>query len=145
MPASPKQLSANCANAKLSTGPKTVAGKKAASRNALRHGLSTPAPGSGPLEGRYRALAAALTAGDVGAAAAAQQVAWCRFELDKIDGAKRYWIASSAIDMDAENPGYDVEFLEGYGLSLVAGQLLKLDRYERRIHSRMRKALRACH
>lgn len=40
--ASEKQIAANRANAKRSTGPKTLAGKMASSRNAYRHGLSGP-------------------------------------------------------------------------------------------------------
>lgn len=35
-----KQIAANRANAKRSTGPKTIAGKRKSSQNALRHGLS---------------------------------------------------------------------------------------------------------
>ena len=38
--ATEKQIAANRANARRSTGPKTVAGKMASSRNAFRHGLS---------------------------------------------------------------------------------------------------------
>jgi hypothetical protein len=38
--ATEKQIAANRANAKRSTGPKTLAGKIASSRNAYRHGLS---------------------------------------------------------------------------------------------------------
>ena len=38
--ATERQIAANRANAKRSTGPKTVAGKMASSRNAYRHGLS---------------------------------------------------------------------------------------------------------
>jgi hypothetical protein len=37
-----KQIAANRANAKRSTGPKTAAGKQKSSRNAYRHGLSRP-------------------------------------------------------------------------------------------------------
>lgn len=37
--ASSSKLAANRRNARLSTGPRTVAGKAASSRNALRHGL----------------------------------------------------------------------------------------------------------
>src|ERR1700726_3572180 len=37
---SPKQLAANRANAQLSTGPKTEAGKRRSSLNAFRHGLT---------------------------------------------------------------------------------------------------------
>ena len=36
------RVRANRANARRSTGPKTLAGKSAASRNALRHGLAIP-------------------------------------------------------------------------------------------------------
>src|SRR4051812_31014537 len=40
--ATEKQIAANRANAKKSTGPKTAAGRLKSSRNALRHGLSLP-------------------------------------------------------------------------------------------------------
>jgi hypothetical protein len=39
--ASKKQIAANRRNVRNSTGPKTIAGKKRASRNALRHGLAS--------------------------------------------------------------------------------------------------------
>lgn len=42
--ATEKQLAANRANAKRSTGPKTAAGKRHSSGNAFRHGLSGPLP-----------------------------------------------------------------------------------------------------
>ena len=42
--ASEKQIAANRANAKRSTGPKTLAGKLRSSRNAFRHRLSGPLP-----------------------------------------------------------------------------------------------------
>jgi hypothetical protein len=40
MPASPQQIAANRANARKSTGPKTLEGKEIARRNALKHGLT---------------------------------------------------------------------------------------------------------
>jgi hypothetical protein len=39
-----KQIAANRLNARRSTGPKTAAGKRRASQNALRHGLTLPPP-----------------------------------------------------------------------------------------------------
>lgn len=39
-----KKLAANRRNAQSSTGPRTAAGKAAASLNARRHGLNTPVP-----------------------------------------------------------------------------------------------------
>ena len=44
--ASERQLAANRANARKSTGPRSASGKKRASRNALKHGLSTPVSGA---------------------------------------------------------------------------------------------------
>ena len=40
--ATDKQIAANRANAKRSTGPKTALGKMVSSRNAYSHGLSGP-------------------------------------------------------------------------------------------------------
>jgi hypothetical protein len=40
--ATERQIRANRANARLSTGPRTLAGKQKSSRNAYRHGLSGP-------------------------------------------------------------------------------------------------------
>ena len=39
---SARRIAANRRNAKRSTGPRTVAGKKRASRNAIKHGLCSP-------------------------------------------------------------------------------------------------------
>jgi len=41
-PASPRRVAANRRNAQRSTGPRTAAGKKRASRNAIKHGLCSP-------------------------------------------------------------------------------------------------------
>jgi hypothetical protein len=44
--ASERQRAANRANARKSTGPRSDSGKKRASRNALKHGLTTPLSGA---------------------------------------------------------------------------------------------------
>ena len=43
--ATERQIAANRKNAQRSTGPRSSRGKKRASRNARRHGLTTPASG----------------------------------------------------------------------------------------------------
>src|SRR5256885_7632534 len=56
--ATPAQITANCANAQKSTGPRTDAGKSASRFNALQHGLDAKSviiPGEDPAE--YDALA----------------------------------------------------------------------------------------
>jgi hypothetical protein len=44
--ASERQIAANRANARKSTGPRSDSGKTRASRNALKHGLNTPMSGA---------------------------------------------------------------------------------------------------
>jgi hypothetical protein len=61
--ATPAQTAANIANAQLSTGPRTAAGKSASSANAVRHGLTSARvllPGEDPAE--FDAHKAALAA-----------------------------------------------------------------------------------
>ena len=62
--ATEKQVAANRANALRSKGPKTLAGKRRASRNAFRHGLSTPQP-LGPISSNIVAEIIGLLDGDV--------------------------------------------------------------------------------
>ena len=58
--ATEKQIAANRANARLSTGPKTLAGKLKSSRNAYRHGLSAPMQPDPATSARIDAIARAL-------------------------------------------------------------------------------------
>jgi len=58
--ASEKQIAANRANAKRSTGPKTLVGKMASSRNAYRHGLSVPLRPDPATSAKIDAIALAL-------------------------------------------------------------------------------------
>lgn len=51
------KISANRANARASTGPKTAAGRRRSARNALRHGLSLPSYSDPALVKEIEALA----------------------------------------------------------------------------------------
>jgi hypothetical protein len=51
------QRAANRRNAKLSTGPRTAAGKIRASRSALKHGLSIPIASDPEMSAEIEALA----------------------------------------------------------------------------------------
>jgi hypothetical protein len=61
--ATERQIAANRANAKRSTGPKTVAGKRRSSGNAYRHGLSGPLPDDSLMMAATEAIARALLSG----------------------------------------------------------------------------------
>ena len=81
--ASDKQIAANRANAKKSTGPRTAAGRAKSSRNAYRHGLSVPMqPDPQAMEALAKAIAGE-TAGEV-ELRAARALAEAQLELEQI-------------------------------------------------------------
>ena len=125
--ASRKQVIANRANAKRSTGPKTPAGKLKSSRNAFRHGLS----GDSPLDVRTLARIAFITAKIAGENASNARLALvaefadAQVELLRIRSARAEHVAAIG-----------VEFLDTKKLNRLAS----LDRYERLALTRRRRA-----
>jgi hypothetical protein len=84
--ASQQQIEANRRNARKSTGPRSAAGKKRASRNALSHGLSRPMFGA-EFARAVEALASRILgdpgkANDQHALASARQIAAAEFEVE---------------------------------------------------------------
>jgi hypothetical protein len=69
--ASARQVAANRRNAQKSTGPRTEAGKRRASRNACRHGLAAAIGGSGTFATPIEALAHDIATAATGSALAA--------------------------------------------------------------------------
>jgi hypothetical protein len=126
--ASEKQIAANRANAKRSTGPKTAVGKMRSSRNAFRHGLSCPLPPGLATSPKVHAIARALTSeGACGEHwASAVEFANAQYELLKIRAIRTEMML-----------GVDVECLNTQELRKLAS----LDRYERYSHTRRRRAL----
>ena len=126
--ATERQIAANRANAKRSTGPKTAAGKRRSSGNAFRHGLSGPLPGDAPTMAAIDAVAHAVI-GSAGATAvvtnAATAFAESQMQLRRIRGVR-------------------IGMLE----TLVLGdlnprelrRLAALDRYERLARTKSRRA-----
>jgi hypothetical protein len=140
---SDKQLAANRRNAKRSTGPKTLAGKSTASRNALRHGLSTPSKLNGPLPLRYEKLATALAAGRAPKADMARLAAELRFHLNQIENSRLFQLRMAMAAMDTSFPCPGIEELEGRALLALASEMAKLERYARRLRSRLSKVMKA--
>ena len=69
--ASERQIAANRRNAQKSTGPRSVEGKKRASRNAYRHGLAAGVGHSGKFSAEIDTLASEIAAAATGSAVAA--------------------------------------------------------------------------
>jgi hypothetical protein len=123
--ASEKQIAANRANAKRSTGPRTAKGKKASSRNAYRHGLCRPLPFVPDL--KVEAIAQAVLGEQPGEERLlfAAEFAQAHLELLRIRATRADML--TAIKWD--NPG-----------AQPLRQLASLDRYERYAHTRRRRA-----
>ena len=141
---SERQIRANRANGRASKGPKTSAGKKRASQNARRHGLSRPVQGEPALS----AAVDALTHKIAGEAAtpqrlvAARAVAEAQVDLMRVRRASlALWgqIGSTAVGADADPSADPLAFaMDGD----VLDELARIDRYLRRAMSRRKFAIR---
>lgn len=83
--ASERQIAANRRNAQKSTGPRSAAGKKRASRNAYRHGLSIPGSGAGFIRAVEELACSLVREGaDASALELAREAARGMLELDRV-------------------------------------------------------------
>ena len=129
------QLKANRANGRLSKGPKTREGKARSSRNALRHGLSIPILAVSQLSKPAEQLAREIAVDDRSdiVLVHARRVAEAQIDLDRIRKARHELL------LLMEGSG---SLAVGAALHAHLGMLKRLDRYERRVLSRRRKAIR---
>ena len=127
--ATEKQIAANRANAKRSTGPKTAPGRLKSSRNAFRHGLSLPLPLDMKTSAKADAIGRALTRDQASEEqrVAATEVAQAQLELLRIRAVRAELTA--LVDLASGN----LEQLQ---------RLAALDRYERFAHTKRRRASR---
>jgi hypothetical protein len=89
--ATEKQIAANRANSKRSTGPKTKLGRLKSSRNAFRHGLSSTLPMNPP---GIESIAQALTTAAGEHLSAARELAQTELELLRVRHVRGDMIAS---------------------------------------------------
>ena len=127
--ATEKQIAANRANAKCSTGPKTAAGRLKSSRNAFRHGLSAQLRMDSAVSERVDAMARLLvrSSADEAQRLAATEMTKAQLELLRIRAARAQILA------EADLASGDLQELQ---------RLAALDRYERYAHTRRRRASR---
>ena len=142
---SDRQAASNRRNAQNSTGPRTISGKKTASRNAFRHGLAAR---RNPLSSaRVVKLSQIICGEEAGAMlqecaltiADAQAVL---FDLRRVRRTLLEQIWESISVNSATDSPRDISELHQNSVSQLIEELMRLDRYERRAVSRRRRALR---
>lgn len=123
--ASELQIEANRKNAKKSRGPKSAAGKKKASHNALRHGLARAQTDKASVPA---SLVSSISSylGDLATTSAAIEVARAKADLIRVREVRVGMLA---------------ELLKSSG-DLAVKRLLGLDRYERAALAKQKRALR---
>lgn len=127
--ASEKQIAANRANAKKSTGPKSPAGKLKSSQNAFRHGLSSPLPLTPEAAAKAASLVQAIVEeeGDEQALKFAAEFALAHLESERVRKTREELMASMPIDRS------EIRTLK---------RIAALDRYDRYAFAKSRQALR---
>jgi len=104
--ASERQIAANRANARKSSGPRSSAGKSRASRNAYRHGLSLSVGTNAPLAPQLETLARKIAGNAVDAITLerAREIAQAEFDLARVRRAKVALIESARACAAADRP-----------------------------------------
>jgi hypothetical protein len=143
--ASQAQFEANRRNAGKSTGPRSAAGKKRASRNAISHGLSRPMFGA-ELARAVEVLASRILADhgkadDQHALASARQIAEAEFELARVQRIKVALIERAAVDTLSLMPEHEPQ-RTAEAVRRALPDLVRLTRYERRAAGRRDRAIR---
>ncbi|MBN8971317.1 MAG: hypothetical protein J0H51_04780 [Rhizobiales bacterium] len=128
--ATAKQIAANRANAKRSTGPKTAAGKARSRRNAFKHGFSVDLEMTPELAARFVDIQRELVDAKANAERkmAAARFAQAQLQLVQIRQTRRDAFARLQADLTRADP-------------YVLRQLRSLDRYERYAITRRRRAM----
>jgi hypothetical protein len=130
-----RKLSANIRNASLSTGPRTLGGKLRSRNNSLRHGLAIRIDDDPGAVQNIERLAQVLAgfSNDFWYNERARTIAECYFDMRRIHTA-RTAVLHRIGELEAADTSEHV---------LAAEAVEKINRYERRVLSRRRKALRA--
>jgi hypothetical protein len=161
---STKKITANRANARKSTGPRTLRGKASASRNALRHGLATIQLPELEVSSRIKRIAKKIVGDNAGPAQYEQAVIIAESEImllnvraasvaivklhgsagptaiDPVNSIVAELGGGAKVVSEKGMPNHSFDDLDATRRALP--ELMKLERYERRAMARRRRAIR---
>jgi hypothetical protein len=114
---SPCKISANRANSRASTGPKTAAGRNRSGKNALRHGLSLPVSLDPQLAEEVEGLAREIAGPGANAEVQdrARAVAEAQIDLRHIRSARHQFLCRALNDPHYDSRGHDRQNLQHLG------------------------------
>jgi hypothetical protein len=141
---SDRKIAANQQNSQRSTGPRTALAKKRIRRNALRHGLSATIVNAPRTQAETNRLAQAICASDATPAQReqAQIIAECELLLLRVRAARVKIFEEISLKAPVQRSDLSVLSHQQDATSCLE-QLMRLERYERRVLSRRKYAIRA--
>lgn len=148
---SEKQRETNRRNALKSTGPRSRAGKEAASRNARRHGLSVPID-IGEVQGTFDALVRLLEEDSI-ENAHAKQIAYWLIEYERTKTYEQERLAAQIMQDEKARESQQCLYDEWYSagdekrvlrlIPKITSRRIPPRRYEKRSFNQLMKAIKA--
>jgi hypothetical protein len=140
---SARQLEANRANARASTGPRTPTGKARASQNSRKHGLSVPIESDPRLASLVSAIAGELAGPEASACRQdlAGRIAEAQAELIRAQRARAVFLRRALGEIPAAVRIEDPSLIAAM-VATLSRRLMGFDRYERRALSRRKFLIR---
>ena len=141
---SSRKLKANRANARRSSGPRSVGGKERSAKNAMRHNLSVPVMRDVDLAKEVRALAVRVADDNEQLFDFAVAVAEAQVDLDRVRWARAELIRRCLPPAIIAEQLAEESLISAQArvLALLSDALARVDRYERRALSRRKFAIR---
>lgn len=138
---SERRTAANRSNATRSTGPRTAGGKARSATNATRHGLTSNMPHSEEAIAWIFQIATELMDGQHDLMPLSLESAALFYRMEQIQSVRMQLWARCLSELPSDTDGLPIEVREALATAAHLPQLLRLEAYERRNLSKLKKCL----